>query len=165
VGIHHAALRSARTRAAGGRGGTDLSGQINVYSARPDPIPIDAIVAGLRERGFETTWTKDDIWAAADERPWRSGRLTTANGDVLRIGLDELDDFERAGLVEDAAAVGPEAMRVAGELRIAYRLYNAPRPLLMAGVETVASAAPCLILDVESGDLRAVPTSSADSEG
>lgn len=84
---------------------------------------------------------------------------------MLRIGLDELDDFERAGLVEDAAAVGPESVRIASELRIAYRLYDAPESLLMAGVETVASAAPCLILDVESGDLRAVPTSSTDSEG
>jgi hypothetical protein len=165
LGVHHAARRPARAGAAGGRGGSELSGQINVYSTRPDPVPIDDIVAGLRERGFDATWIKDDIWAAADERPWRSGRFTLASGEVLRVGLDEVDELEREGLVEDAAAAGPEAVRVAGELRIAYRLYDAPEPLLLAGVETLAAAAPCLILDVDSGELRIGRMSSAGPGG
>jgi hypothetical protein len=165
LGVHHAARRSARAGAAGRRGGSELSGQINVYSTRPDPVPIEDLVAGLRERGFDATWIKDDIWAAADERPWRSGRFTLEGGDVLRVGLDEIDEFEREGLVEDAAAAGAEAARVAGELRIAYRLYDAPEPLLLAGVETLAAAAPSLVQDVESGELRVGRTSSAGPGG
>jgi hypothetical protein len=130
-----------------------MSGDVNVYSSLVDPLPLDELLAALRARGIEADWTKDDIWAAADERPWRSGRIASADGASLGIGVEQMEDEEKEDLAEEAASLGPDAERTAAGLHTVYRLHGSPGPLLDATLEVVASAAPSLILDPESGEV------------
>jgi len=130
-----------------------VSVQINVYTARRDPLPIKEILVGLQERGVEATWAVDEV-LAEEGAPWSPGTLAAPEGESLELGWQQIFPGEQSDLVQRAASVSADAAKLAPELKNSYRLIaRGPGVLLWATADTIAELTPSLILDTDSGAL------------
>jgi hypothetical protein len=127
--------------------------QINVYTARQEPLAIDDIVAGIRSRGVDATWELDDV-LAEEGAAWNPGSLTASDGGSLELGWQQIFPSEKQDLEERSASISADASALAPELKNSYRLiFRSPGELPWATADTIAELTPALILDVESGAL------------
>jgi hypothetical protein len=130
-----------------------LTVQINVYTAREEPLSIDEIVAGLRSRGVDATWEVDENLAEAGAA-WNAGSLVTPDGQSLELGWQKIFPSEKGDLEERSGAISADAAALAPDLKNSYRLIaRSPGQLSWATADTIAELTPSLILDVDSGAL------------
>jgi hypothetical protein len=130
-----------------------VSVQINVYTARGRPLPIEEILAGVRSRGVDADWDVDESLAEPGAR-WSPGTLSTPDGDSLELGWQKIFSGEKQDLVARAPSLSPEAAQLAPELKNSYRLVaRSPGRLLWAVADTIAELTPSLLLDPDSNAL------------
>ena len=130
-----------------------MSVQINVYTARKDPLLIEDLLAGLHKRGVEATWAVDEV-LAEEGAPWSPGVLSTPEGGSVEVGWQQIFPGEQSDLVRRAASVSADASTLAPEFKNSYRLIaRAADMLLWATADTIAELTPSLILDTDSGAL------------
>jgi hypothetical protein len=123
-----------------------MSANLNVYTA-VRTLPIDDILEGLRGRGVDAEWDKDETFSKG--KSWDAGRLTTPAGDRVDLSVQKILPGEKRDLVERA-----KDRALAEQLTNSYRLRGrGPTPLLWALADSIAALTPSVVLDPDSNIL------------
>ncbi len=129
-----------------------ISSNINVYTADDSGIPISDILEGLRARGVEASWERDDFFDEDD--PLQAGTFTAPTGEAVEFSVQKIFEEEQEEFAARAAELPPAVAQLAGRLKNSYRLRaTAPGRLLWTIVDTIAERTPSLIADADSDDI------------